>query len=165
MSNLERILQPLEALFGLRERHAKAFMLLPVPGRADAEIRPPTGEHVERRHRLDEEARIAIGYASHKRAELDTAGAPGGEPQCRIRFEHLVFGGAKIADLVKVIHHPETVETGLFSALGDRAKLLAQSRLPARPCEVIDLQSDSHSASAFLCYNLVCANSVTRRAA
>ena len=50
-----------------------------------------------------------------------------------------MLGGAKIADLVKVIHHPEAVETGALSSLGDRAKLLAQSRLPGRPREVIDL--------------------------
>ena len=68
-ADLHRLLQPLEALADRRERHAEPEVLALVPRRADAELGPAAGEHVERGHRLGQQPRVAVGHAGDEEAE------------------------------------------------------------------------------------------------
>ena len=55
---------PFEALGCRRERHAEGVVLPLVPGRAQSELRAPTGEHVERGDDLGEQPGMAVGHAA-----------------------------------------------------------------------------------------------------
>ena len=68
VGDAQRLLEPLEALLQRRERHAEARVLLLEPGGADAEVGAAAGQHVERGHRLDEDAGVAVGDAGDHRA-------------------------------------------------------------------------------------------------
>ena len=54
-----------------------------VPAGADAEPGPAAGQHVERRHRLDQDPRMAIGHAGDQCAERDPLADAGREGQRR----------------------------------------------------------------------------------
>src|SRR5215210_8216178 len=69
VGDLQRLLQALEALAEGRECHAKGKMFALIPARPDPEPGSAAGEHVERRHRLDQNPGMAIGHARDQRAE------------------------------------------------------------------------------------------------
>ena len=57
VGDLERVLEPLEALLQGRKRHAEAHVLALEPGGADAEPGAAAGEHIQRRHFFDRAGR------------------------------------------------------------------------------------------------------------
>src|ERR1700680_913781 len=145
--DLECLLQPLEPFRHRWVGDAEAAMLVLIPGGADAEVRTSTGENVERRGRLDQDSRVAVGDASDHGAEPDPRRASGGKCQRRPALEHVELGRSDDPDLEEVVHDPQAGETGALGAFGDQAATLAEERGATRPGEVGNLQTNAHGNS------------------
>ena len=79
-TDLQRLLEPLVAFSHRREGHAEGVVLALVPCGADAELRAPARQHVERRHDLREEAGVAVGHAGDEHARVIRAFLPAAKP-------------------------------------------------------------------------------------
>src|SRR4029079_19737677 len=66
---LQDFLESLEALLEWRQGHAQGMVLLLEPGGADAEEGAPFGQHVQGRHALEQDPRLAICDACDLDAE------------------------------------------------------------------------------------------------
>ena len=81
-------------------------------------------QHVERRDRLEEHARMAVHGARHHHAEADALRLPGQEGDRRVALEHRRLPRQpRDGDLEQVVGRPQAVQPGLVSAhgeLGDR---------------------------------------------
>jgi hypothetical protein len=93
-ADLDRLLQPLEALGDRREAEPEPLGLLHVPGRADAEARPALREHVKGRDLLGQQGGLAVDDAGDERVQPHPFGVRGKEGERRVRLEHLVLDGA-----------------------------------------------------------------------
>ena len=144
LRDLQGLLEPLEPLAGRRERHAKAAVLPLVPGRADAQPGAPARQHVERRHRLDEDPRMAVGHAGDQGSQGDPFRDAGRERERGVALQHLVLGRADHADLEEVVHHPETGEADLVSVARDPGKRRPDAPWSVGPGEVADLNTEFH---------------------
>src|SRR5207245_2752508 len=69
--DLDRLLEPLEALLEWREVDPVGPVLLLVPGGADAEDRAPARGDVERRGDLREQRGVPVGDAADEKSEVD----------------------------------------------------------------------------------------------
>ena len=140
----DRLLEALEPLGHRREEQAEAGRLLGVPGGADAEDRAPARQHVERGHRLREQARLAVDDRGDHGQQLDPLGLGGQEAERGVGLEHLVLGRADVADLPDVVHDADPVDAAVVGALGDVTELGAELGGPAFPGEVRDVQTQFH---------------------
>ena len=68
-TDLQRLLEPLEALAHRRELEPERGVFGVEPGGADTEKGPAVRDHVERGHGLGQERRISIRHAGHECAE------------------------------------------------------------------------------------------------
>jgi len=82
---------------------------------------------------------MPVGHTCDHRTKLDAVGMPGSESQRTICFEHLIFGRSNIGYLEKVIHYPQTIETGAFCPLCDQPEGITKLRLPSGPRKIGDL--------------------------
>jgi len=144
LADQDGFLEALEPLGHRREEQAEAGRLVGVPGRADAEDRAPARQHVERGHRLREQAGLPVDDRGDHRQQLDPVGL-GGQPAERgVGLEHLVLGRPDVADLPDVVHDADPVDAGAFGCLGDVSELEAELRGPAFPGEVRNVQTQFH---------------------
>src|SRR5690349_22036074 len=150
----QEVFQPLEPLCHWRKRNAQPAMLLFVPARADAKIGPSAGEDIERRRRLDQDARIAIRNASDHRAQADALGFARGKRQRAPPLQHLLLFRANPANLEEMIHHPQAIESGVFCAPCDVAEGAPQLLGAAGPGKSWNLQTYAHVASTVGNYSL-----------
>ena len=93
-------------------------MLTLVPGRADAEHRPAAGQHVERRHDLGQQARVAVGDARDDQAKGHALCLAGEEAEGSVALEHRVLRGGELLHLEPVIHQRERRAAAFFSGFG-----------------------------------------------
>src|SRR5256885_2896344 len=141
----EGLLEPFETLADRREGDAETAAFRFIPGGPDAEPGAAAGKHVERGHRLRQDARIATDGAGHHRAELGARGDRGHVAERAVALEHVVMFGAVHADLPEVIHHPDGLETSLVGGGCDGFDGVAKLGRPRRQGEVRDAQSDLHA--------------------
>ncbi len=127
---------------------AFAFGFLLVPGSAEGKIGAAAREHVQRRHRLHENTRIAIDHPGRHRAELHSLGQGSQVSERRVSLQHVVLGWANAVDLEEMIHDPEAVEPGIVRGASDLRQLGSHGSGSTGPCEVGYLQSDSHGTSS-----------------
>ena len=87
LRDLQRLLQPLEALGDRRQREPKRARLRLVVARAEAEPGAAAGEHVEGRGGLDQQRGLAVGHRADHRAEPDAlrVGGEDSRATCRPR--------------------------------------------------------------------------------
>ena len=80
-ADLQRLLQPLEALGDGRVRHAETAVLALVPCRPDAEHGPPPGQYVEGGDDLGQEAGVTVRHTGDEQAQLDVLRLAGEEAE------------------------------------------------------------------------------------
>ena len=117
LGDRQRLLEAVHPLLHRREVDPVADVLLLVPGGADAEDRPATRQHVQRRDLLGEHRRIAVRDAGHERAQADRRGLAGQRGEDRPALEHRLGGRAHALDLVEVVHHGDELEAGRLGGL------------------------------------------------
>jgi len=77
--DLQRLLEPFEPFRERRERHAQSGVLALVPHRADADAEhcTPARQHVQGRHDLGQQTRVAVGDTGDEQLQLDGTGVGG----------------------------------------------------------------------------------------
>ena len=90
------------------------------PAGADAEDRAARAHHVERRDRLGQQRRVAVGVAGHQGSELHAFGRGGQRAEGGVRLEHRLVRGSETRQLIEVVHHEDGVEAGGLGLLGLR---------------------------------------------
>ena len=108
----QRLVEAVHPLADRRELVAVADVLLLVPGRPEPEDRPTAGDDVERRRRLGQERRVAVGHAGHERAQPDPRRLAGERGEGRPALEHRIGDRSDALDLVEVVHHGDEAEPG-----------------------------------------------------
>src|ERR1041384_8492755 len=99
-----------------------------IPGRADAELEPSSGQVIDRDRKLGQHNRVAVGVAGDHAADAHTLG---GLDHGGLERPTLVDGsaGAVRADGGQVIEVPHVVEAALVGDLPARAQLLDRDPL------------------------------------
>ena len=143
-ADLERLLQPLEAFPEGREGNSKSAALRLVPGCPDAQPCPAAREHVERGHRLGQDARMAVDDARDHGAQPGPRGLSGQERERAVAFQHLPLRRAVHADLEEMIHHPDRIEAGRVRGPADGRQRRTEPLRSARPGEIGDAEADLH---------------------
>ena len=115
------------------------MMLALVPGGADTQPGTAAGQDVQRRHRLGQDARVAIGDARHHRPQGHAFGDAGRVGQRRVAFQHLHRRAVGRAYLEEVVHDPQAVEARVVHGSCRRAEATAQLGCTARPGELGNL--------------------------
>src|SRR5215217_5024218 len=139
---LERVLEPREALGQRRELPAVEPVLALEPGRADPAQRAAARQHVERRDDLREVGDVAVRDAGDERAEPDPLRHSGEVGERRVAFEHVVPLAPDLRDLEEVVHHPEAREARLLGGAGELAERRCRRRGMAGEAEARDLQAE-----------------------
>ena len=134
----DRLLEALEPLRDRREQQAEAGRLLGVPGGADAEDRAPARQHVERGHRLGEQAGLTVDDRGDHGEQLDPLGLRRQPAERGVGLEHLVLGRADVADLPEVVHDADPVEAAVFRVPGDVGELEASFIFQPYPGALMD---------------------------
>ena len=132
-ADLDRLLEPLEALGRRRERHAEAAVLALVPRRADAELGPAARHDVERRHRLGQQPGMAVGHAGDEQAQPQPLGAAGDEAERGVALEHRVLGRRHPVHLEEVVHERQRADADGLGPLRRGRRRRARCRPGRRP--------------------------------
>ena len=110
LDDLQRLLQPLEAVGESAELEAEAVVLELEPAGTDAELGTPAGDMVEGGELLGQQSRVPVGVAGDQGRQAHTVGVLGQRRQQRVALEHLVLGRPEHGQLVEVVHHQHGVE-------------------------------------------------------
>ena len=143
-ADLQCLFQALEALGEWREEKAEPCGLLFVPGGADSEHRPAAGEHVEGRHRLRQQAGLAVDDAGDEGEQLHPARGPGEEAEGRRRLEHLLFRTTASDHLEEMVHDAYPIEARGLGGRGDADEVTTERRRSTLPGEVGYVQAEFH---------------------
>ena len=119
-------------------------MLALVPRRADAELGPPLGQHVERRDGLGEQAGVAVGHAGDQQAEADGLGVGGEEGQRRVALEHRVGHRPHGLHLEPVVHDRQVAQPDGLGCRADAAQLVGERGGTAGDGELGDVDGEAH---------------------
>ena len=111
---------------------------MPEPG-------PAARQDVERRRRLDPQARVAVVDATDHQPQPRSLRVRGHEPERGPALEHRLLGLADAADLEEVVHDPDRIEADVVGLADDPGEGRADRLGPARPRERRDLEAELHS--------------------
>ena len=138
------VLEQAEPLTGRGVGHAEPAVLLLVPRRPDAQPGAATGEHVERRDGLEQDAGVPVRHPGDQGAQLDPLGDGGRVRQRRVALEHVQLGRADHPDLEEVVHDPQRGQPALVGVPGHRPPGGTRRGGGVRPREPVDLESEQH---------------------
>ena len=143
---LQRVLEPREALAQRRELPAVERVLALEPARAEPAQRAPAGDDVERRHQLRQVREVAVGDAGDQRAEPDPRRHAREVAERRVALEHVLPLAPDLRDLDEVVHQPQRAEARVLGRARDvrqrrrgrappsrSARSAARTRAPAAP--------------------------------
>src|ERR671914_1291045 len=139
---LERVLEPVEALGERREVPAIQLVLALEPGRAEPTQRPAAGEHVEGGQDLPEVGDVAVADPGHERAQPDALRHAGQVGERGVALEHVLPLPPDLGDLQEVVHHPQAPEAGLLRRAGNLRERLGRRGRVAREAEAGHLQAE-----------------------
>ena len=125
-----------------RPRCSRSYHAAPMP-----EHRPAAREHVEGRHRLGQQARVAVRRAGHQRAQPDALGEGGEVAERRVALEHRLGRAAEVLHLEPVVHDGEHRDAAL---VGDPRGLRQPGDElvgPSGVAEVRVVDAESHGAT------------------
>src|SRR5215212_5155794 len=138
---LERLLEHLEPRFKWRERDAEAARLLFVVAGADAEPCAAPGEHVQRRHHLDEDGGVTEVHPRNHRCEPGRAGVGGQECQGCVALRLVGLGATHDRVLPEVVRHADSVEPAILGGTRDPHQRVTELRRSPGPVEAVELKS------------------------
>jgi hypothetical protein len=144
---LHDLLETLEALADRGQGDVHRARLLLVVAGTEPEPGPSAGQHVERRHRLYQDARRAEGHRRDHRPEPDLPCMSGEEPERGVGLEHLRVGLAVGLGLQQVVGQPDRVQSRGVGGPGDAQELGGQAAGACGPRVVGDVEAEAHRSA------------------
>ena len=125
-ADLDRLLEPAQALPGRGELEPQSFVFVFVPRGPDTEDGPARGHDVEGGDDLGQVGRVSVRHARDHGAEGGPRGPRGDAAEQRVGLEHGLGARSHVGDLIEVVHHPHRVEAGLLCGDGDLGHAIEQ---------------------------------------